>query len=162
MTKSPHRPIRHRERLYLSWWAWPLPLLGAGLLAAQIHMGYPGVRAWLPYVVLIPLAVTVLLLLGRTEVRIEGSDADAELWVGEAHLPLRFAGEVAVIGKNDKRRALGPGLDPAAHLVHRGWIGPLVRVHLSDPDDPTPYWIFSTRHPQRVAELVRASSAAAR
>src|SRR5207302_3349682 len=29
--------IRHSERLYVPWWNWPLPLIGAGLIAATIH-----------------------------------------------------------------------------------------------------------------------------
>ncbi|GAA5164277.1 MULTISPECIES: DUF3093 domain-containing protein [Amycolatopsis] len=142
---------RHTERLYVSWWGWPLPLIAAGLLAAEIHMGYPGVRAWLPYVVLVPLMAAWLLLMGRTKVEITGE----ELVVGKARLPLRFVGEVEVIGKDRKRKAMGPELDPAAFVVHRGWIGPIVRVHLTDPDDPTPYWVFSSRKPEKVAELLR-------
>jgi hypothetical protein len=32
-----------------------------------------------------------------------------------------------------------------------------VRIDLADPDDPTPYWFVSTRHPERlVAALERA------
>ncbi|MGH3519074.1 MAG: DUF3093 domain-containing protein [Haloechinothrix sp.] len=160
MTKSPHGPTKHSERLFLPWWGWPLPLAAATLLAAEIHLGYPGLRGWLPYAVLLPLTVGVLLLLGRTRVRVVGEDADTELWVGDAHLPVRFAGHVEVIDAKHKRKALGPALDPAAFMLHRGWIGTLVRVHLTDPEDPTPYWVFSTRHPQRVAELIRTSSAA--
>jgi hypothetical protein len=34
--------------------------------------------------------------------------------------------------------------------MHRGWIRSLVRVELTDPDDPTPYWIFSVRHPEQL------------
>ena len=135
----------------MSWWGWPLPLLAAGLIAAEIHMGYPGVRAWLPYLILIPLMAAWLLLMSRTRVAVLGD----ELWVGKAHLPLKFAGEVEVITKDHKRKALGPELDPAAFVVHRGWVGPLVRVHLTDPEDPTPYWIFSTRKPEAMARLLR-------
>ncbi|GAB3007489.1 DUF3093 domain-containing protein [Amycolatopsis acidiphila] len=142
---------RHSERLYLAWWGWPLPLIAAGLLAAEIHMGYPGVRAWLPYLILIPLMAGWLLLLGRSKVEITGE----ELLVGNARLPLRFVGEVEVIAKDRKRKALGPELDPAAFVLHRGWVGPIVRVRLTDPDDPTPYWVFSTRKPAAVAELLR-------
>ena len=37
-----------------------------------------------------------------------------------------------------------------------------VRVPLTDPADPTPYWLVSTRHPARlVAALDAARSAAA-
>ncbi|HJQ47760.1 MAG TPA: DUF3093 domain-containing protein [Amycolatopsis sp.] len=143
--------VHHSERLYVSWWGWPLPLLAAGLIAAEIHMGYPGVRAWLPYLILIPLMAAWLLLMSRTRVAVLGD----ELWVGKAHLPLKFAGEVEVITKDHKRKALGPELDPAAFVVHRGWVGPLVRVHLTDPEDPTPYWIFSTRKPEAMARLLR-------
>jgi hypothetical protein len=32
-----------------------------------------------------------------------------------------------------------------------------VRVRLTDPADPTPYWLFSTRRPERVAELLRGA-----
>ena len=32
-----------------------------------------------------------------------------------------------------------------AFLMNRAWIGPLVRLEITDPDDPTPYWVFSVR-----------------
>ncbi|MGH3451196.1 MAG: DUF3093 domain-containing protein [Haloechinothrix sp.] len=158
MTQSSRGPIRYSERLALPWWAWPLPLVAAAILAAEIHMGYSGIRGWLPYAVLVPLTTAVLLSLGRTRIRVAGEADEAELWVGDAHLPLRFVGRVEVIDRKDKRKAMGPGLDPAAYLMHRGWIGQLVRVHLTDDRDPTPYWLFSTRRPERVAELLRTPS----
>ncbi|WP_093157489.1 DUF3093 domain-containing protein [Saccharopolyspora antimicrobica] len=145
---STERPV-FRERLYAAWWSWPLPLIGAVLMAAQVHMGYPGLRAWLPYAVLVPLAIAIPLWLGRTKVEVSGG----ELWVGDAHLPLRFVDEVEIITPQEQRRALGPDLDPAAFMVHRSSIRTSVRIWLDDPDDPTPYWVVSTRRP---AELVKA------
>jgi DUF3093 family protein len=139
------------ERLHVTWYWWLLPLLGAGLLAAEVHLGYPGVRAWLPYVVLLPLTAVLIWRAGRMRVRI----ADGELRVGDAHVPLAHLGEVQVIDAKDKRRVLGPRLDPTAHVLHRGWVGPLVRVRITDEDDPTPYWVFSTRRPEEVAALLR-------
>jgi hypothetical protein len=56
----------------------------------------------------------------------------------------------AEIPQSAKSAALGRQLDPAAYVVHRGWVGPMVLVVLDDPDDPTPYWLISCRHPQRV------------
>jgi len=148
----------YAERLSVSWWGWPLPLVAAGLLAAEIHMGYPGVRAWLPYVVLLPLTLFVMFWVGRGQLRV----ADGELWAGDAHLPVRFVGEIEVLGVHEKRPALGRDLDPAAYVLHRGWIPTALRVELTDPDDPTPYWIFSTRKPERLAELLRTLSAHAK
>ncbi|TCO52513.1 DUF3093 domain-containing protein [Actinocrispum wychmicini] len=144
----------HSERLSVTWWGWILPLVAAGLLAAEIHMGYPGVRAWLPYVVLLPFTAFVMFWMGRARVRV----TDDELWVGDAHLPFRFVGEIQVLNAHEKRPALGRDLDPAAYVQHRGWIPMALRVELTDPDDPTPYWIFSTRSPEKLAELLRARS----
>jgi Protein of unknown function (DUF3093) len=145
-------PQRFDERLSVPWWWW-FPALGvAALLAAEVHMGYPGVRAWAPYLLLAPLVAAALVGLGRSRVRVDGG----ELWVGRAHVPLRFVGEVEVISRDGKRQALGPGLDPAAYLLHRAWVGPMLRVRLTDPDDPTPYWIFSTRRPEQLRALLES------
>jgi hypothetical protein len=142
------------ERLVVPWWGWPLPLLAAVLLAAEIHMGYPGVRSWLPYLITVPLTVVMMLRLGRVKVEVR----DGELWVGDAHLPMRFIGDVEVLPARSKRKALGPELDPTAFVVHRGWVGPVLRVHLTDPADPTPYWLFSARSANRLAAVLRQGS----
>jgi hypothetical protein len=132
---------------------WYLPVIGvAVLLGAEVHMGYPGVRSWIGYAITVPLFVGVLFWLGRTRVRVGGG----ELQVGGASVPLRHIGHVEVVEKADKQEALGPELDPAAYLMHRAWIGSLVRLEITDPDDSTPYWIFSVRRPDRlVAQLGR-------
>lgn len=146
--------LRHSERLYVPWWGWLLPMLGAVLLGVEIHLGYPAVPVWIPLPVAVLVMAALLLSLGRSRVRVTGG-AEPELWVGEAHLPLRFAGEAEVLTGDAKRHALGRDGDPSAFVLHRGWVGPAVRIRLTDPADPTPYWLFSTRHPQRVADLLR-------
>ncbi|TDV40293.1 DUF3093 domain-containing protein [Actinophytocola oryzae] len=140
----------HAERLYVPWYWWLPPLLAAGLLAAEVHLGYPGVRAWLPYVVLLPLTAVLIWRAGRAPVRIDGD----QLFVGTAHLPLAHVGTVEVFGAAEKRKVLGRELDPTAFVLHRGWVGPTVRVEVTDPEDPTPYWVFSTRRPEKVASLL--------
>jgi hypothetical protein len=149
---KPPATTTHTERLHVTWYLWLLPLLGAGLLAAEVHLGYPGVRAWLPYVVLLPLTAVLIWRAGRARVSVEGG----ELHVGDAHLPLEHVGAVEVFGADKKREILGRRLDPTAYVLHRGWVGPLVRVEVTDPEDPTPYWVFSTRHPEKLASLLRA------
>jgi len=135
---------RFDERLSVPLW-WYLPAVAvAVLLGAEVHMGYPGVRSWIGYAILVPLAVLVLVGLSRIRVRV----TDDELQVGTARLALRHVGRVDVVAKRDKQIALGPQLDPAAFLMHRGWVGPVVRVEVTDPDDPTPYWVLSVRDPE--------------
>ena len=156
------QPRPFSERLYVAWWAWPLPLLAGGLLAASVHRGYPGIPTWLPYLILLSIAVYVLIALSRVKVSVTtaatATSEEPELHVGGAHLPLRFVGSVDVIGSAHKRKALGPELDPAAYVSHRGWIGPLVRVEVTDPADATPYWVFSTRRPEKLAAALGSAS----
>ena len=146
MTPSPATSgtARFDERLSVPLW-WYLPAVAvAVLLGAEVHMGYPGFRSWIGYAILVPLAVLVLVGLSRIRVRV----TDDELQVGTARLALRHVGRVDVVAKRDKQIALGPQLDPAAFLMHRGWVGPVVRVEVTDPDDPTPYWVLSVRDPE--------------
>jgi hypothetical protein len=62
----------------------------------------------------------------------------------------------AVVPRSAKSAALGRQLDPAAFVLHRNWIGPMVLVVLNDPDDPTPYWMVSCRHPERVLAALQS------
>jgi hypothetical protein len=135
------------ERLSVPLW-WYLPVIGvAVLLGAEIHMGYPGIRSWIGYAVLVPLAVLGLWRLGRTRVRV----TENTLRVSDRTVPLDRIGQVDVVARQDKQVALGPELDPTAYLMHRPWIGPVVRVEIlpeaSAPAGPAepPYWIFSAR-----------------
>lgn len=135
----------------MPWWWWPIGLGVGVLLAAEVHLGHPGLRAWLPYLLTVPAAVGVLVWLGRHRVRVAGE----ELIVGPARLPLQHIGTVELVEPIGKRRAMGPELDPAAFVVHRPWVGPLLRVELTDPADPTPYWLFSARRADELATVLR-------
>lgn len=142
----PATPPVFRERLYLTWWHWLLPLLAAGLLAAEVDMGYPGIRAWLPYVICFGLCLLLLWRFSAATVQVH----DGELWVGQAHLPLEFVGEVQIVPPAAKRKVLGPAFDPAAFALTRSWIGPMVWVEVTDENDPTPYWLISSRKPEKL------------
>ncbi|NNH71154.1 DUF3093 domain-containing protein [Nocardia uniformis] len=141
----------YRERLWVPLWWWPVAFAVTALLAAEIHMGAPGLRAWLPYVLLLPIPVWVLLWLSRHRVEVtrEGSAAP-ELRSDRAHLPATFVARAADVPASAKSAALGRQLDPAAYVQHRAWIGSMVLLVLDDPDDPTPYWLVSTRRPDKV------------
>ncbi|WP_280233108.1 DUF3093 domain-containing protein [Nocardia cyriacigeorgica] len=158
-TTRPGPPV-YRERLWVPLWWWPVAFAIAGLLAAEIHMGAPGVRAWLPYALLFPVPVWVLLWLSRHRVAV-AADANGapELRVDRAHLPVEFIARAAEVPASAKSAALGRQLDPAAYVQHRPWIGSMVLLVLDDPDDPTPYWLISTRRPERVLAALGLSSA---
>nr|ABP46405.1 putative conserved alanine rich transmembrane protein [Mycolicibacterium gilvum PYR-GCK] len=149
-TRATARTVRYRERLWVPLWWW-LPGLGlAALIALEVDQGVRAVPDWLPYAVLLPVAAVVLIGLGRTEVQVVGDEGNTELWVGNAHLPASVVTRSAVVPRSAKSAALGRQLDPAAYVVHKTWVGPLVLLVLDDPDDPTPYWLISARHPDKV------------
>lgn len=149
----------YAERLTVPWWLW-LPGLGAAaFLATEIWMGSSGVRAWLPFAVLLPLAAVGLWWLGRIRIKVTGG----ELWVDDAHLPVRFVADVVPLDAAGRREVLGVGADPLAFVVQRPWISGAVQVVLDDPADPTPYWVVSSRRPTELAAaLLAARDAAAR
>ena len=156
---APHS-VRYRERLWVPWWWWPLGFALAGLLAFEVNMANFGTAApphWLPFVTLFIVAAATLLWLGRVEIQvIAGSGDGVELWAGQAHLPTTVITRSAEIPRSAKSAALGRQLDPAAFVLHRAWVGPMILVVLDDPDDPTPYWLVSCRHPERVLSALRS------
>ncbi len=156
-TRAMSQSVRYRERLWVPWWWWPPGLGLAALIAAEVNQGVSALPFWLPYAVLVPIAAVVLLWLGRTQVRVLGGEGDTELWVDAAHLPVSVVSRSTEVPRSAKSAALGRQLDPAAYVVHRAWIGPMVLLVLDDPDDPTPYWLVSCRHPDRVLSALRRS-----
>lgn len=143
----------------MPWWWWPLGFAASAVIAQAFIRGLPAVPDWVTYAVLAAVAAAVLGWFGRIDVRVVGPDGpggEVELWVGAAHLPVSVIARSAEVPKSAKSAALGRQLDPAAYVVHRPWIGPLVLLVLGDPDDPTPYWLVSCRHPDRVLAALRA------
>ncbi|MGO9384885.1 MAG: DUF3093 domain-containing protein [Mycobacterium sp.] len=152
---APHS-VRYRERLWVPWWWWPLAFAPAALVAFEVNLGVGALPDWLPFAMLFTVAAAALLWLGRIEIRVTDGDNGVELWAGEAHLPVKVIARSAEIARSAKSAALGRQLDPAAYVLHRAWVGPMVLVVLDDPDDPTPYWLVSCRHPERVLSALRS------
>ncbi|OBI88526.1 DUF3093 domain-containing protein [Mycobacterium asiaticum] len=155
-TRVAPQSVRYRERLWVPWWWWPLGFLLAGIVAYEFNLGLRSLPDWLPFVTLFVLATGVLLWLGRLEIRVTADDGSVQLWAGQAHLPVTVISRYAEIARTAKSAALGRQLDPAAFVVHRAWVGPMVLLVLDDPDDPTPYWLVSCRHPERVLSALRS------
>jgi hypothetical protein len=155
---EPAATARYAERLAVPWWWWLAAAVLAGALAAELWLGNPGARVWLPFAVLLPATMLGLWWLGRVRVTVTGTD----LCVDDARLPARFVADAVPIDADGKRELLGPAADPVAFVVQRPWIRGAVQVVLDDPADPTPYWVVSSRDPVRLAAAVAAAAAADR
>lgn len=103
-------------------------------------------------VALVVAAVTGLLVVRWTpRVRVRGG----ELSAGAARIPIDLVRDPRPLVGEELREALGPGLDARAYLCLRGWVHSAVRVDVDDPQDPTPYWIVSTRRPDELVAALR-------
>jgi hypothetical protein len=143
----------YAERLRLPWWWWLAGAVAAALLAMEVWMGSDGVRAWLPFAILLPATAVGLWWLGRIAVRVRGG----ELLVDDARLPVEFVSDAIALDAAGRREVLGVGADPLAFVVQRPWVAGAVQVVLDDPADPTPYWVVSSRHPVRLAAVILAA-----
>ena len=153
-TRAP-QTVLYSERLTVTWWIWILAFAAAAALAMEVWLGASGVRAWLPFAVLLPLTALGVWALGRIRVAVApGPDGEIALLVDDAHLPLRFVSDVVPLDAEGRREILGVAADPLAFVVQRPWVSGAVQVLLDDPADPTPYWVVSTRHPIALAQAV--------
>ncbi|WP_368499874.1 DUF3093 family protein [Herbiconiux sp. A18JL235] len=75
------------------------------------------------------------------------------LRVGRAVIPRALLGEIRGYDGDAATQQRGPKLDARAWLCIRGWVKPVVKIAITDPSDPVPYWLVSTRHPN---ELIRS------
>lgn len=158
-TRAAAESVRYREHLRVPWWWWGPGFGFAALIAFEVNLGVEALPNWVPYVVLLLVAAAVLTWLGRVDVRVVSGTSrtdETELWVGAAHLPVSAIARLAEVPRSAKSAALGRQLDPAAYVVHRAWVGPMVLIVLDDADDPTPYWLVSCRHPERLLAALRA------
>lgn len=88
--------------------------------------------------------------------------AGGELRAGAARIPVRLLGAAEALRGDAATRARGVDLDARAWLVIRGWVQPVLRVAVDDPDDPSPYWLVSTRRPEELAAALETEKAAVR
>jgi hypothetical protein len=105
--------------------------------------------------VLLPLTAVLLTIgsRGRVEVR------EGVLHVPGARIPVAQLDHGVALDRAAFRAQTGPMADPRAFVVSRPWLHTAVRLMVADPQDPTPYWVVGTRHPEQL--LAALSSAGA-
>ncbi|WP_405058234.1 DUF3093 domain-containing protein [Kribbella sp. NBC_01505] len=144
----------YREKLSvpLSWW-----IISAA--AVVTLFGITAVPAGLPAGIIvggITLAVLLTILIRYGGARVE-VDAD-RLRAGRAVIERAHLGPVEALTGEAARNAFGRDCDPKAYLLLRSYAPGAVRVAITDPGDPTPYWVLATRNPERLAAALSGHS----
>jgi len=81
---------------------------------------------------------------------------DEGFTAGRARLFAHEIGEAEGFSGADATKERGPRLDARAWTLFRGWVRPVVKISLTDLDDPAPYWLVSTRRPDEVVRRLEA------
>lgn len=142
-------PPDYRERLGvpLRWWVQGIMLVASLWLAFVVSL--PGLVAWGSTALAMALLVLAFTWYGAARIEVGGQ----ELQAGRAHIAASHLGAVTSLDAEATRRLAGVEADARAYLLLRPYLKRAVKVEITDPADPAPYWLVSTRHP---AELTRA------
>jgi hypothetical protein len=102
--------------------------------------------------VVVTAAVEVVLVLSAPIVAVR----DGQLVAGAARIPVGLTGAAEPFRGEDATAERGTRLDARAYTMFRGWVDPVLRVQVTDPDDPVPYWLVSTRRPEELRAAIEA------
>lgn len=143
----------YRERLYvpLRWWVQGTMFLATLWIAFIVSL--PHWVAWTATGVAFALTYAWFLLVGAARIEIVGG----QLQAGDARIPLDLLGTPEPLDADDTRRVMGVDAHARAFLLTRPYLKRSVRVPVHDPDDPTPYWLLSTRRPATLARALQES-----
>lgn len=136
----------YREKLSPAWWLvlalflfvptsillfFPLSILVGAITGVVLWLASVGLLWWLSPVVQL---------------------TDREFSAGRSRIEHRHIESIQAISNDESRAEKSTRLDARAWLVLRPWIGPAVKLTVADPEDPTPYWLVSTRRPDLLVE----------
>ena len=138
----------------LRWWVQGTMLVATLWLAVAVAM--PALGAWI--VTLVALALMTFLFTSYGGARVVV--ADGTLRAGRAHIAAEHLGEAVALDAGQTQRAAGVDADARAYLLIRPYLKRAVKVEITDPADPAPYWLIGTRHPEELAQALRAMTRA--
>jgi hypothetical protein len=138
---------QYSERLTvpLRWWVQATMLLATLWLAFAVALPLWAASLAAGGLLLVTFAFFVWIGSARLVVR------EGVLHAGAAHIGLEHLGSCEPLGPEDTRRVHGVEADARAFLLTRPYLKRAVKVTVADPADPTPYWLLSTRAPDRLA-----------
>jgi hypothetical protein len=135
----------YTEKLWPNFWGW---VIVVGLSAAAILIFIP-ISPAAGYIAFFVMLIALSTLLTATTPTISVT-ADT-LRVGRAQIERQYVGEVSIYSGEAAFEQRGPKLNGLAYLCIRGWIKPVVKIEITDPEDRTPYWLTSSRNPEYLA-----------
>ncbi len=145
MPGEPARPFRERLSVPLRWWVQGTMLVATLFLAVAVAV--PPWPALIVTAVALGAVSALFLSYGGSQVVVDGG----KLRAGRAEIGVEHLTDPMVLDPEETRLAAGQRADARAYLLLRPYLKRSVRVSVHDPGDPTPYWLISSRRPERLA-----------
>ena len=80
-----------------------------------------------------------------------------ELRIDKAHIDLQYLGKVTVLDSDAMRLLRTRDADPAAFLAIKFWASKGIKIEVTDPRDPTPYWLITSKRGEKLAAFLTKS-----
>jgi hypothetical protein len=100
------------------------------------------------------LTIWLIFLFFRTALVIHMDESF--LYVGQAKIERTYIGSAIALNNAELKLIRTRDADPSAYLAIRFWASKAVKVEVSDNRDTTPYWLISSKNPQRLVEALKS------
>jgi hypothetical protein len=100
------------------------------------------------------LTIWIIFLFFRTALVIHMDESF--LYVGQAKIERTYIGSAIALNNAELKLIRTRDADPSAYLAIRFWASKAVKVEVSDDRDATPYWLISSKNPQRLVEALKS------
>lgn len=128
------------ERINWPSWLW-------AFLAVMVGSMY--LTIWAPFghlsATIISLLIVISLIYTAKKTALEIVLINEWLYIGDAKIQCKYIKKVSVLDRNQFIKLRGPDSDPAAFNATRFWVTTGVKIELNDKNDPTPYWLVSSK-----------------
>ena len=116
------------------------------LVLAPINMLFGIILSIVVYV-----TIVTLMVVKSPSIELTGDT----LRVGKASIARSHLGAASAFSGSYAIEQRGTKLDARAWMMFTGWVDAVVRLEITDPLDPTPYWLISTRNPEAFVAALR-------
>jgi hypothetical protein len=77
--------------------------------------------------------------------------SESELRIDKAHIERKYLGKVTVLDSDAMKLLRTRDANPAAYLAIKFWAAKGVKIEITDPRDPTPYWLITSKRGEELA-----------
>ena len=100
------------------------------------------------------IIATVALIYIAFKMRSIISITTEELRINNAHIDIKYLGKATVLDAAAMRLLRTRDANPAAYLAIKFWTPTGIKIELKDPQDPTPYWLITSKRGEEIAALL--------